>query len=84
MTDKPAPHVVRTNHIQELIANGMKLARRVNGEQAGTMVSLEDRQRPGNPEALVEHALCKAISDLRHAADELDAERLSCHGWAQV
>lgn len=33
---------------------------------------------------LPEHVLCKAISDLRHAAAELDAERLSCFGWAQV
>lgn len=77
-------HVVRTTHIQFLIRNGLSLAERVDGVTPGTMVPLEDRQRPGRPEALVDHALCKAISDLRHAADELDAERLSCFGWAQA
>lgn len=76
-------HVVRTRHIQALIRNGLSLAERVDGIPAGTLVSLEDHHRPGRPEALVDHALCKAISDLRHAADELDAERLSCFGWAQ-
>lgn len=76
-------YVVRTNHIQELIANAQILARKVNRVEAGTMISLEENQRPGSPEALVEHALCKAISDLRHAAAELDAERLNCYGWAQ-
>lgn len=77
-------HVIRTQHIQKLIGNAADLARRVDGKQAGTVIGVEDWQRPGNPEAVVDHALCKAISDLRHAADELDAERLSCFGWAQV
>lgn len=76
-------HTVQTTHIQRLIGNAMDLARRVDGKEAGTMIGLQDHQRPGSPEALVEHAVCKAISDLRHAADELDAERLSCFGWAQ-
>ncbi len=76
-------HVVRTTHVQHLIRNGLSLAQRVDGAAAGSVVPLEDAQRPGRPEANVEHALCKAISDLRHAADELDAERLSCFGWAQ-
>ncbi|MCU1592436.1 MAG: hypothetical protein JWP11_3692 [Frankiales bacterium] len=76
-------HHVQTRHIRALIRNGLSLAERVDGCPAGTMVPLEDHQRPGQPEALVEHALCKAIADLRHAADELDAERLSCFGWAQ-
>lgn len=76
-------HTVRTTHIQHLIKNALSLAERVDGVQAGALVPLEDHQRPGNPEAKVDHALCKAISDLRHAADELDAERLSCFGWAQ-
>jgi hypothetical protein len=43
---------------------------------------------PGRPHehsrCLPEEALEKAIADLRHAADELDAERLSCLGWRQV
>lgn len=77
-------HVVSTRHIQRLIGNAMDLARRVDGKESGTVIGLLDEQRPGNPEANVEHALCKAISDLRHAADELDAERLSCYGWRQV
>lgn len=76
-------HVVLTAHIQRLIENAGKLAERAHGVAAGTMIPLEDGQRD-QPEALVEHALCKAISDLRHAADELDAERLSCYGWRQV
>lgn len=76
-------YVVQTTHIQHLIENAAQLAARVHGEIGGTMISLEDGQRE-HPEALVEHALCKAISDLRHAADELDAERLSCFGWRQV
>lgn len=76
-------HIVRTTHIQQMLRNALALAERVDGVEAGAMVPLEDRQRPGNPEARVEHALCKAISDARHAAAELDAERLSCFGWAQ-
>lgn len=76
-------HIVHTTHIQALILNGLSLAQRVDDVEAGTVVPLEDHQRPGHPEAPVEHALCKAIADLRHAADELDAERLSCFGWAQ-
>lgn len=75
-------HTVRTTHIQHLIKNALSLAQRVDGVRAGAMIPLEEHQRT-NPEALVEHALFKAISDLRHAADELDAERLSCFGWSQ-
>lgn len=91
-------HTIRTAHIQRLIANAAKLAEAVNGEQASYDVDPqgitevphsvariplpEDVQARGH--ALPEHMLCKAISDLRHAADELDAERLSCFGWRQV
>lgn len=76
-------HVVRTTHIQAMLRNALSLAERVDGYRAGSVVPLEDAQRPGRPEANVEHALCKAIADARHAAAELDAERLSCFGWAQ-
>ncbi len=76
-------HTVRTTHIQRLIKNALALADRADGAVAGTMIPLEDSHRPGQPEALVDHALAKAASDLRHAAEELEAERHSCYGWAQ-
>lgn len=77
-------HTVSTRHIQRLIGNAADLARRVDGKPAGTVIGVREHQRPGGPDANVEYALCKAIADLRHAAEELDAERLSCFGWAQV
>lgn len=92
-------HVIRTTHIQRLIKNALALAELVDGKtatqtytaqggyfeapRAVVAIELPEGVR-AEPTALPEHVLCKAISDLRHAADELDAERLSCYGWAQV
>lgn len=76
-----ALHVVSTKHIQKLIHNALSITTTVDGAREDMTVTLGASHRDG--QAHVTHALCKAISDLRHAADELDAERLSCHGWAQ-
>lgn len=76
-------YVVRTTHIQALIRNALVLAEAANGATASYMVEVPEGTR-SSPYAEPHHLLCKAISDLRHAADELDAERLSCFGWRQV
>lgn len=76
-------HTISTRHIQRLITNALDLSRRVDGKEAGSTIGLLPEQRD-EPNAQVEQALCKAIADLRHAADELDAERLNCYGWKQV
>jgi hypothetical protein len=67
-------HVVRTTHIQHLIENGLRLAKDVNGAPAGSLTE----------GGTIEDALEKAAADLRHAAEELTAERLSCKGWEQA
>lgn len=77
-------HVVRTTHVQRLVDNAADLARRVDGMHGTEVVALQDHQRPGNPEARVQDVLTKAITDLRHAADELEEEWHSTVGWAQV
>lgn len=80
-------YTIRTNHIQKLIANAQHLAKAVHLELAGTTIALPPEVYASSDvvgRAHVEHILCKAISDLRHAADELDSERLSCFGWRQV
>lgn len=77
-------HQVRTTHIQSLIEGSLALAQAVDGRQAGSVIAtLSPDVYDGDEPPRVEHALCKAVSDLRHAADELDAERLSCYGWRQ-
>lgn len=68
-------YVIRTTHIQRLIANGLELAEAVNGAKAGGLMVQG---------GTVEDALDKAAADLRHAAEELTAERFSCKGWEQV
>ena len=92
-------YTVRTDHILLLLANAKALIESVNGEQGSAITGQPEGniEAPlhdsaitlpvhihGNGFALPEHILCKPISDLRHAADELDAERLSCYGWRQV
>lgn len=81
-------HTVRTSHIQRLIENGLDLARRVDGHTAHRfegMVGVQADQRiDGREDAPIADVLEKAIGDLRHAADELEAERNSCMGWRQV
>ncbi len=76
-------HVVRTTHVQRLIRNGLALAEQVNGQPAGaTLVPPLTAYSADRPPS-VDQALGKAAADLRHAAEELEAERLSCYGWAQ-
>jgi hypothetical protein len=64
-----------------MIRNALFLAEQVDGLECSTSIPTKAHIRET---ASVGSALEKAISDLRHAADELDAERLSCHGWKQV
>lgn len=96
---EPITHTIQTTHIQRLIKNALLLAEMVHGQPASygqfpeggsyehprdeVVIAVPLSVRIGG-EARPEHMLCKAISDLRHAADELDAERLSCFGWRQV
>lgn len=80
------PHVVQTRHIQRLIENGLSLAIQVNNRDAGSHIGLSQLHHRGDPGALgpsVDQVLGKAAADLRHAAEELEAERLSCFGWVQ-
>lgn len=81
-----AEHQVRTTHIQHLIENGLRHARVVNGKAAGEHVVLVGNTNGSVPEQVitVEGALEKAAADLRHAAEELTAERLSLLGYPQV
>ena len=69
-------HIVATRHIQRLIRNGLALAQVADG--SGQMV-LDD----GVARCTID-VLEKAAADLRHAAEELTAERLSLLGWPQV
>lgn len=79
-------HQVRTSHIQHLIRNGMILATAVDGAWQGEQVHVGASHRADGWDAELppEHVLGKAAADLRHAAEELEAERLSCLGWEQV
>lgn len=78
-------HVVTTAHIQRLIANALTIAEECDNVPAGVLLSFDPPvRRVTAPTAPVDHALAKAVADLRHAADELEAERLSCLGWPQV
>jgi hypothetical protein len=91
-TKEKKMHTVQTTHIQRLIKNALEIAEKVDGHEAAELVrdiGPAQYRADQNPESellvpRVEYALCKAVSDLRHAADELDAERLSCYGWQQV
>jgi hypothetical protein len=78
-------HTVRTPHIQRLIDNGLSLAIAVDGA-AGTHVKVpaSAMQPDLTCEVYVIDVLEKAAADLRHAAEELEAERLSCLGWRQA
>ncbi len=79
------PYRVRTTHIQMLIRNGLGLAQMVDGFDADLRLHVPlaarvDQQETSEfPAAILE----KAAADLRHAAEELEAERLSCLGWRQ-
>lgn len=75
-------HVVRTTHVQHLIRNGLALAKLADDQWPGSEVRPADGASQHRV-VTVEDALEKAAADLRHAAAELDAERLSCRGWKQ-
>lgn len=78
-------HTVSTVHISQLIKNGLRIAQACDGHTAGNTVPLGPPARSVEvPDAPVDHALAKAAADLRHAAEELEAERLSCLEWPQV
>lgn len=82
-------HTVVTTHIQRLIHRSLMLAKAADQTPAGKLVEIHawlegtriDHERKPIP---VEHVLQKAAADLRHAAEELEAERLSVLGWAQA
>ena len=72
--------VVRTSHIQTLIASAARIAEAVDHLSIDALVLVPEH--PNGPVAVVD-ALEKAASNLRHAAEELTAERLGCFGWTQ-
>lgn len=76
-------HVIATTHIQKLIKNALKLAETVDGERGGTMMVMFPEVFAGS-DVPARECLVKAVADLRHAADELEAEYLSTKGWKQV
>jgi hypothetical protein len=78
-----AQHTVQTTHIQRLIENGLTLAKQCDGVEAGQQARIPINSWNWGV-SKPEHALEKAAADLRHAAEELEAERLSCLGWEQV
>jgi hypothetical protein len=82
----PEKHVVMTHHIQRLIRNGLELAELVDRHESRRtiVIPLHYRMR-GHLEGPVSvtYVLEKAAADLRHAAAELDAERLNVLGWVQ-
>lgn len=83
-------HIVRTEHIQRLIRNGLELSERAHNVNTidGTDVNLGNpnphRNLGSKVTVPVDHVLAKAAADLRHAAEELEAERLSVLGWKQA
>jgi hypothetical protein len=75
--------VIRTSHIQRLNRHALDLAQRVDGKSSSQSLEVQEGQRHV-PVALPQEMLRKAITDLRHAACELEAEAEACNGWAQV
>lgn len=84
-TGATVQHTVQTRHIQRLIINALDLAQRVDGLHQSQDVAVQPAQRfDEQGEVNVFMALRKAAADLRHAAEELEAEAQSCLGWRQV
>lgn len=78
-------HVISTVHVGLLVRNAQRIVTACDGAGAGTITTvLAPARRVGDEDVAVEDALAKAAADLRRAADELEAERLSCLGWPQV
>lgn len=81
--EKPV-HMVATSHIQDLINNGALLARAAHGKRSDTFWGAPAGTTLAPAQVNASAALDKAAHDLRHAADELQAEADSCRGWRQV
>lgn len=81
----PPAHVVQTHHISRLIDQARQLALEANNTQAGEAIATPpSSRRPSSAQRVpVDHALGRAANLLRHAAEELEDERLACLGWAQ-
>lgn len=80
-------HPVRTKHIQSLVSNALYLAQQADGQRGSDGPIRVDGSRRilgTSVEVPLDRVLEKAAADLRHAAEELEAERLSVLGWAQV
>lgn len=71
---------VQTAHIQRLIRNGLALAAAANGQGQSLTITVSGRE----VRVATIDALEKASADLRHAAEELTAERLGLLGWPQT
>lgn len=80
---RPQEHTVSTTRAQDFIKSGYRLAQVCDG--AGHVVPFADvhPEYPAEGNSFTIDALEKAVADLRHAAEELDAERLSLKGWPQ-
>lgn len=76
-------HKVVTTHIQHLIRNGLTHAMAANHQ--GEVIDLSPTHSLVDFHGLrTVDVLEKASADLRHAAEELAAERLSLLGFPQV
>jgi hypothetical protein len=87
VSESPASvHIVRTRHVRRLIGGALDLAMAAENADAGTLIGVPIETRTnGEPAASVpvDHALARAANLLRHAAEELEDERLACLGWRQ-
>lgn len=74
--------MIRTNHIQSLISEGLALAELVDGNEYPNrpVVDMADGRREVPPD----HVLSRAANLLRHAAEELEDERMRVLGWPQI
>lgn len=63
-----------TTHVQEMISEALDIAQLLDGKQLEDLVERDDRDHP--PVML----LSLAINRLRHAAEELEATRLTYFG----
>ena len=73
-----------TTHTQALIEAALDLARRCDGAPLGHAIAApRDPRRPDElaSNVSVEHALDRAANLLRHAAEELQDERMLRLGW---
>lgn len=77
-------HTIRTSHIRQLLEQAHDIAEAVDGSFGDTLVDLPSTVSfPAGDPRRCDHALAKAAQAARHAAEELEAERLECYGWRQ-